>query len=159
MYLIDICPMSEVLEYFLDEVTLVSEVDFPDRGIDYVFMLEPSEWDVISEHWEKGSVAWKEAITFFAGFVWLDLSDRIILSALYDSNSRVVLQALFSLYESITTERMTRESMDFGNKTKAVYPFNANDKDRILNAIERYTEDSNKFPELEALREIVLEKN
>lgn len=155
----DICPMSEVLEYFLDEVTLVAEVDFPDRGIDYVFMLEPSEWDIISEHWEKGSVAWKEAITFFAGFVWLDLSDRIILSALYDSNSRVVLQALFSLYESITTERMTRESMDFGNKAKAVYPFNANDKERILSAIERYTEDSNKFPELETLREIVLERN
>jgi len=157
--LADICPMSEVLEYFLDEVTLVAEVDFPDRGIDYVFMLEPSEWDIISEHWEKGSVAWKEAITFFAGFVWLDLSDRIILSALYDSNSRVVLQALFSLYESITTERMTRESMDFGNKAKAVYPFNANDKERILSAIERYTEDSNKFPELETLREIVLERN
>ncbi len=107
----------------------------------------------------KGSVAWKEAITFFAGFVWLDLSDRIILNALYDSNSRVVLQALFSLYESITTERMTRESMDFGNKAKAVYPFNANDKDRILNAIDKYAEDMHKFPELVSLREIILEKN
>ncbi len=157
--MVDICPMSEVLEFFLDEATLVGEVDFPDRGIDYVFMLEPSEWDAISEHWEKGSVAWKEAITFFAGFVWLDLSDRIILNALYDSNSRVVLQALFSLYESITTERMTRESMDFGNKAKAVYPFNANDKDRILNAIDKYAEDMHKFPELVALRQIVLEKN
>jgi hypothetical protein len=104
-------------------------------------------------------VAWKEAITFFAGFVWLDLSDRIILNALYDSNSRVVLQALFSLYESITTERMTRESMDFGNKAKAVYPFNANDKDRILNAIDKYAEDMHKFPELVSLREIILEKN
>lgn len=155
----DICPMSEVLEYFMDEATLVAEVDFPDRGIDYVFMLEPSDWDALSEYWEKGSVAWKEAITFFAGFVWLDLSDRILLSALYDSNSRVVLQAMFSLYESITTERMTRESMDFGNKSKAVYPFTPRDKERILNAIDKYAEDLDKYPELVSLREIVMEKN
>jgi hypothetical protein len=96
--------MSEALAFFLNEENVITGLEFPDAGIDYVFMLHPSEWADIQLEWPARTSMWKEGITFFAAFVPMKESGQLLILALHDSDENVVFQALFSIHQSLIDE-------------------------------------------------------
>ncbi len=96
--------MSDALDFFMDEERVIASLDFPDEGIDYVFMLDPSEWNSLLNNWESYSKDWRIGITYFAGFKRMEESGGVILKALREGGDELMLQAFFSLYQSLSDE-------------------------------------------------------
>lgn len=151
--------MTDALAYFLDEETVCAEVDFPDRGIDFAFMLEPADWKALLKKWDDYSDEWKDAISYFAGFAYLEDSAVIILKALYEKNEKIVLQALFSIYESmnaeIESEGHKRKQTGKQPSDKVAYTFSVKDRQKIQDELALRSNEFDVYPELKQLLEMI----
>lgn len=139
--------ISAALEYFSHESKIIEDLDFPDTGIDYAFMLKAEEWKILSEKWDQHSDAWKNAITYFAGFAYLNESACIITKALQHQNKEIILQALFSIYESLSAE--------IDNEGKTDPEFTSSEKEKILFELEARKNEFDLYPELEELTKMM----
>lgn len=151
--------MTDALAYFLDEETVCAEVDFPDRGIDFAFMLKPADWKALLKKWDDYSDEWKNAISYFAGFAYLEDSAVIILKALYEKNEKIVLQALLSIYESmnaqIESEGHKRKQTGKQPADKAVYTFSVKDRQKIQDELALRNKEFDVYPELKQLQYMI----
>lgn len=95
---------TEALSYFLDPELPPAEMDFPDRGIDYAFMMNASDWQSLSAVWSDYSAEWKHAITYFAGFSILEDSVAVFNCALPEADDSWMPEILFALYETVVNE-------------------------------------------------------
>jgi hypothetical protein len=139
--------MSEALAFFLNEENVITGLEFPDAGIDYVFMLHPSEWADLAIEWPTRSVTWKEGITYFAAFVPMKESGQLLISALHDMDENVVFQALFSIHQSLTEEL---------DETGVIsYILSDNVKRKITAELQQREDSFDEFPELTELLELV----
>jgi hypothetical protein len=144
--------ISDALSYFLDEKTVCDEIDFPDRGIDYAYMMSASDWLLLLEKWEHYSIDWKIAITYYAGFSNINDSFSILFKGLESKNEKLILQTLFSIYESLSAEIENK-------KNKKNYTFSENDKQTILTKIAQRNSMMDLYPELKELQKIIIENN
>jgi hypothetical protein len=96
--------MSEALAFFLNEENVLAGLENPDAGIDYVYMMHPSEWAELMFEWPSRTPMWKEGITYFAAFVPMHESGQVMIAALYDLDENIVFQSLFSIHQSLTEE-------------------------------------------------------
>jgi hypothetical protein len=145
--------MSEALQYFLDEQTLIKDIDFPDTGIDNVFMLKQEDWTVLLSKWDNYSNDWKSAMSYFAGFVFLEDSAELLYTALSEKDEKIKLQALFSIHESIMAELDHQQNKAPNKPAKTGYKFSKENKDLVLNEIENHVNDFEFYPELEELQD------
>jgi hypothetical protein len=138
---------NRAIDYFLDEETVCAEVDYPDRGIDFAYMLTISDMNTLLSKWEIYCNAWKSAITYFAGFLPLEESGLIIFKALFESDEKIVSQALFSIYESISAE--------IAHKSKPDYNFSETERKKILLELEKRRPVFKTYPELQQLHDFL----
>ena len=135
--------MSDALRFFLDEEQVITALDFPVTGIDFVFMLNEKDWKTLTKEWESRSIQWKEGITYFAGFIELNQTSTILIKAIYETESLIVTQALFSIHQSITEE--------LNETSKLSFTFNKKDKQKIIQELEYRKNDFDTFSELKEL--------
>lgn len=143
--------LSEALQYFLDEERLCAEIEFPDTGIDYAFMLKEEDWKVLKEKWEIYSDEWKKAITYFAGFSYLNQSACILIKALHHGEIEIITESLFAIYESLKAE--------LDNEGKTNYVFTERDKEKIILEIEKRKNELDLYPELIELKQMMTDKS
>lgn len=134
--------MSSYLAYFLDEEQLILHAAIPDTGIEYVQQLTTEDWKAIESKWEDYSTDWKSVMTYFAGFVEITQSSSILFKALFDKDEELVLQALFSIYES-----MSFLDSPFELKTEI--------KAKLMEEILKRQSQFDNYPELEELKEMI----
>jgi hypothetical protein len=153
--------ISEALSYFLDEKTVCDEIDFPDRGIDYAFMMRASDWLFLLEKWKHNSEDWKIAITYYAGFSSFEDSSSILFKGLESKNEELIIQTLFSIYESLSAEidneNNKRNKLKTKNINKINYTFSKIDKQNILTKITQRNSLMELHPELKELQKIIIE--
>jgi hypothetical protein len=94
--------MSEALQFFLDNNQVKEAFMAPDEALDYIHILEVEDWKVILDQWDARDDEWKEAITYFAGFVNLKSSMKVLLRAINEKQKDVIDQGLLSIHQSIT---------------------------------------------------------
>lgn len=152
--------ISDALSYFLDEKTVCDEIDFPDRGIDYAYMMRASDWLFLLEKWKHYSEDWKIAITYYAGFSYFEDSFSILFKGLESKNEKLIMQTLFSIYESLSTEIDNENNkinkLKIKNINRINYTFSENDKQNILNKIAQRNSMMDLHPELKELQKIII---
>lgn len=94
--------MEEALNFFLNNENIHASIDAPDEAIDYIFMLDDSELDVLAKEWDSRDNEWKSAISYLIGNLKLHDIQDFLLKGLADNDSAVVEQTLLSLHQSIT---------------------------------------------------------
>lgn len=134
--------MTPYLVYFLNEEQLILDADIPDTGIEYVQQLTAADWKTIESKWEDYSTDWKGVMTYFAGFVEITQSSSILFKALFDQDEELVLQALFSIYES----------MSFLDNP---FELKAEIKAKLMEEILKRQSQFENYPELEELKEMI----
>ena len=153
--------ISAALSYFLDEKTVCDEIDFPDRGIDHAYMMRASDWLFLLEKWKRNSEDWKTAITYYAGFSSFEDSCSILFKGLESKNEELIIQTLFSIYESLSAEidneNNKRNKLKTKNKNKINYTFSENDKQNILTKLTQRNSMMDLHPELKELQKIIIE--
>ena len=90
--------ISAALSYFLDEKTVCDEVDFPDRGIDYAYMMRASDWLFLLGKWKHNSEDWKIAIADYAGFSSFEDSCSILFNGLESNDGITINRDIQTLY-------------------------------------------------------------
>lgn len=155
-------PLSDSLLYFLDEKTVCLDVEFPDTGIDYAYQMKADEWNLLLKVWDKFSDEWRNAITYFAGFSYLQDSGPLLTKALHEEDDEMILQALFSIYESISAEleeeNHRREQDGKESTSKFRYTFSEQDLQKILTELDLRKSEFKLHPELKDLQRIMLEQ-
>lgn len=135
--------MNEAIQYFLKQSLGDLATNSPDEGIDYIFMLENEDWQLLEKEWENRSCSWKEGLTYFAGFAELSINKQILLKAISSNNNELIEQGLLSFHECIKQE------------IESENPINdkITDRERILiiNKILKYKEDFDSYPEFQEL--------
>ena len=153
--------ISDALSYFLDEKTVCDEIDCPDRGIDYAYMMGASDWLFLLEKWKYNSEDWKIAITYYAGFSSFEDSSSILFKGLESENEELIMQTLFSIFESLSAEIDNENNKRNKLKTKSIikinYTFSEIDKQNILAKITQRNSMMNLYPELKELQKIIIE--
>jgi len=96
--------MSEALDFFLTEERVCDVLNNPDEGIDYAFMLEKSDWDVLLAAWDSRSNSWKSCVTYLAGFRHLSANKAIVMKAIEDQEEDIFEEGLLALYQAIAAE-------------------------------------------------------
>jgi len=96
--------MTEALNFFLDDEHVLKVTENPDEGIDYIFMLERLEWEIIENEWHRRPEEWKSGITYLLGFCSLDSNKDMLFLAITDKSENIYEEGLLSLYHSITEE-------------------------------------------------------
>ncbi len=151
--------MSAALEYFLDEGMVCEELEFPDRAIDFAFMLDRAEWQILLSKWADHSDAWKTAISYYAGFAYSKDSGPILLKALDDKNEEVKLQGLFSIYESLNSEIESvshkKKQADASTENNPLNNFSGSDLQKIKKELEIRASDFDMYPELADLQNLI----
>lgn len=94
--------MKEALDFFLDNEKVRQSADAPDEGIDYIFMLDKDELEILAEEWNSRDDDWKSAVAYLTGNLPLEDCQKILLKGLNESNSDIFAEALLSLYQSVT---------------------------------------------------------
>jgi hypothetical protein len=134
--------MTTYLAYFLNEEQLIIDAAIPDTGIEYVQQLTAEDWKVIESKWDDYSIDWKSAMTYFAGFIEIKQSSSVLFKALFDKDEELVLQALFSIYES----------MSF---LDSPFELKAEIKAKLMEEIQKRQSQFDVYPELEELEEMI----
>jgi hypothetical protein len=134
--------MTTYLAYFLNEEQLIIDAAIPDTGIEYVQQLTAEDWKVIESKWDDYSIDWKSAMTYFAGFIEITQSSSVLFKALFDKDEELVLQALFSIYES----------MSF---LDSPFELKAEIKAKLMEEIQKRQSQFDVYPELEELEEMI----
>ena len=96
--------MNEALRFFLDDEKVREAEEYPDNGMDYIFMLQPSDWEHLCNVWNDKDMDWKITLTYFAGFVALEQSCPLLSLAINDQHKEIVGESILSFHNSLTDE-------------------------------------------------------
>lgn len=139
--------MTEELRYFLDEEQVCKATEDPDEGIDYIFMLKPEDWKVLSDEWDNHSLDWKCGLTYFAGFCKLNLNEEILYKAINEDKKEIKEQGLLSMHQSLTEEHEETGSI--------TYVFSEHDSTNVLEQLEKTSKEFKNYPEYTELKNML----
>jgi len=142
--------MTEELQYFLDEEQVCKATEDPDEGIDYIFMLKPEDWKILSDEWDDRSSDWKSGLTYFSGFCRLNINAEILYKAINEDEKELKEQGLLSLHQSLT-----EENEETGSVT---YIFSEQDRTNILEQLEKTSKEFKNNPEYIELKNMLAVK-
>lgn len=96
--------MNEALEFFLDEENVYEAIDSPDEAIDYIFMLEDEDLELLAKEWNKRDDEWKTAISYLIGNLKLKDNQKLLIKGLSEQNREIIKESLLALHQSITED-------------------------------------------------------
>jgi hypothetical protein len=86
--------------YIFDELNeyFYSDCSCPDGAIDYIFMMNEKEWELLKKAWKDRPTEWRENCAYILGCGWIAGCMTMLLEvALFDENIDVVKQAVASI--------------------------------------------------------------
>lgn len=104
--------MTLAMAFFLNEHKMCMSLEYPDMGMDYVFKLQPKEWEFLGQIWDEQSDEWKEAITYYAGCVRVKESYAIFTKAIKYDNKDIEKQMLLALHKSLKEEFLAEKKLE-----------------------------------------------
>lgn len=139
--------MSEELQYFLDEEQVCKATEDPDEGIDFIFMLKPNDWEILSDEWGNRSSDWKCGVTYFAGFCRLSINTQILYKAINEDEKQIKEQGLLSIHQSLTEENEETGSI--------TYVFSEQNRMNVLEQLEKTSNEFKNYPEYTELKNLL----
>jgi hypothetical protein len=132
---------------FLNEERVCNDAEDPDEGIDYIFMLDPGEWEILADEWKDRSIAWRCAVTYFAGFLRLPVNKEFLMKAINDEAISVYEQGLLSLHQTLI-----EEWEETGNISIVL---SEQEKKTVLEKLETTSDRFEEFPEYNELANLL----